>query len=249
MTHSRALSRATLPLTLSLILALFLLGLVQVPASGAASPDPGGRWPLLPRPEVVRGFEPPPGRWQPGHRGVDLAGAAGQTVHAPLPGKITYAAPLAGRGVVVIMHGTTRTTYEPVVPSVRTGQIVTTGQPIGRLSSAGSHCAPRACLHWGLLQGDTYLDPLSLLGTVPVRLLPSNNDDPPKPAPIDTTEARPPAPAWLEPEPRSAGLDDSDHPAPPAAATPGLHNTTAAAVLVGVAGLLTIAGGLATRRH
>jgi len=29
-----------------------------------------------------------------------------------------------------------------------------------------------ACLHWGLLQGDVYLDPLALLGLGRVRLLP-----------------------------------------------------------------------------
>ena len=45
---------------------------------------------------------------------------------------------------------------------------------IGRLLLAGSHCAPAACLHWGLIRGETYLDPLTLVGAVPqpVRLYP-----------------------------------------------------------------------------
>src|SRR5688572_15884972 len=40
------------------------------------------RWPLDGTPTVVRRFEPPPGRWLPGHRGVDLAAAPGATVYA-----------------------------------------------------------------------------------------------------------------------------------------------------------------------
>lgn len=35
-----------------------------------------------------------------------------------------------------------------------------------------SHCFPRACLHWGWLRGETYLDPLELVGAGPVRLVP-----------------------------------------------------------------------------
>jgi hypothetical protein len=43
---------------------------------------------------------------------------------------------------------------------------------IGRLELFGSHCFPRSCLHWGLIEGETYLDPLTLVGAGPVRLLP-----------------------------------------------------------------------------
>ena len=43
---------------------------------------------------------------------------------------------------------------------------------IGHLAAPGSHCPPRACLHWGWLRGETYLDPLRLVGAAPVRLLP-----------------------------------------------------------------------------
>jgi murein DD-endopeptidase MepM/ murein hydrolase activator NlpD len=121
---------------------------------------------------VVHGFERPPAPWLPGHRGVDLAGSPGQLVLSADAGTIAYAGPLAGRGVVVVSHGLTRTTYEPVVASVRTGATVTAGEPIGRLSAAGSHCSPAVCLHWGLRRGDEYLDPLSLLDDGPVRLLP-----------------------------------------------------------------------------
>ncbi len=140
------------------------------PAS--ADVDPVGRWPLRPVPEVVEGFDPPSSTWGAGHRGVDLLGAPGQQVRAALPGTVSFVGMIAGRGVVTVDHGDTRTTYEPVSSPLHPGAAVATGDALGRLALPGSHCAPRACLHWGWLRGDTYLDPLALLGAGPVRLLP-----------------------------------------------------------------------------
>ncbi len=111
-------------------------------------------------------------RYAAGHRGVDLAGAPGQRVFAAEAGRVTYAGLLAGRGVVVVSHGSTRTTYEPVHARVHVGATVRAGDVLGTLERFGSHCAPASCLHWGLIRGDTYLDPLTLLGAGPVRLLP-----------------------------------------------------------------------------
>jgi murein DD-endopeptidase MepM/ murein hydrolase activator NlpD len=158
------------------LLVVFLLG-VLLSAPGGARADstaPAGPavWPLRPEPPVVRPFDPPTHAWGPGHRGVDLAGRPGQEVRAALAGRVTFAGTLAGRGVVVVDHGRTRTTYEPVGATVAAGAVVTTGAVLGRLQSAMSHCFPSSCLHWGLLRGETYLDPLSLLGVGPVRLLP-----------------------------------------------------------------------------
>ncbi|MGW6277497.1 peptidoglycan DD-metalloendopeptidase family protein [Kribbella sp. NPDC055071] len=138
-----------------------------------------GTWPLQPRPEVVRGFELPAKPWLPGHRGVDLAGAPGQPVLAATAGTITYAGALAGRGVVTVATGPRRTTYEPVVPTVTVGTAVTVGSVIGHLSAAGSHCRPRTCLHWGLVQGRQYLNPLTLIPNRPIRLLPLSTASPP----------------------------------------------------------------------
>src|SRR5262245_38526493 len=126
---------------LGLFVSLFSGLAVDTAAAG------GGVWPLTPRPPVVRGFEPPPKPWLPGHRGVDLLGGVGQSVRAASAGTVVYAGPLVGRGVVVISHGAARTTYEPVVPSVHVGDSVQSGEPIGTLSAATSHCAPRVCLH------------------------------------------------------------------------------------------------------
>jgi murein DD-endopeptidase MepM/ murein hydrolase activator NlpD len=154
-----------------------LLTVTSTPAS-AVGTDPVGEWPLQPRPEVVRGFDPPEVVWGSGHRGVDLLGTSGQAVHAALAGTITFAGALAGRGVVVVDHGATRTTYEPVTASVGVGDAVPQGAVLGTLATAGSHCLPRSCLHWGWKEGDTYLDPLRLVGAGPVRLLPLWRDEP-----------------------------------------------------------------------
>ena len=140
--------------------------------------DPVGEWPLRPEPEVVRPFDPPDSPYGAGHRGVDLLGRAGQPVLTALPGTVTYAGRLAGRGVVVVDHGATRTTYEPVTATVAVGTPVLAGTEVGTLEVPGSHCFPRACLHWGWIEGETYLDPLRLVGAGAVRLLPLWRDDP-----------------------------------------------------------------------
>jgi murein DD-endopeptidase MepM/ murein hydrolase activator NlpD len=163
------------------LLRLLLPGVLIVLLTGApvsGADDPVGVWPLRPEPEIVARFDPPTSPYGPGHRGVDLLGHAGQRVHTALAGTVTYAGPLAGRGVVVVSHGETRTTYEPVAASVAVGDAVDRGTVLGALQVFGSHCAPRVCLHWGWLRGETYLDPLRLVGEGPVRLLPLWRDQP-----------------------------------------------------------------------
>ena len=121
----------------------------------------------------MRGFDPPASSWGTGHRGADLAGRVGQEVRTTRAGEVVFAGRIAGRGVVVVSHGATRTTYEPVRASVRRGDRVRSGQVIGTLRWSASHCLPVACLHWGLRRGEVYLDPLTLVGGPrPVRLLP-----------------------------------------------------------------------------
>ena len=155
------------------ILVVALLAVLAAAPGGARAdtPDPAV-WPLDPQPTVVRGFGPPATPWGSGHRGVDLLGQPGQPVRTALGGTVTFAGTLAGRGVVVVSHGPTRTTYEPVDAAVTVGDVLPTGGVLGTLQVGLSHCFPRTCLHWGLVEGETYLDPLSLLGLGPVRLLP-----------------------------------------------------------------------------
>jgi murein DD-endopeptidase MepM/ murein hydrolase activator NlpD len=184
------MSRPHLDRTRVLSVAVLLLGVLASLAgltgavAGPTDPAPAGVWPLQPTPTVVEGFDPPGSLWGAGHRGVDLAGAVGQVVHTALAGTITFAGELAGRGVVVVDHGATRTTYEPVASQVRVGDVVARGQPIGTLELAGSHCFPQVCLHWGWLRGTTYLDPLLLVGGGPIVLLPLGDSEVSSPAAV-----------------------------------------------------------------
>lgn len=161
---------------------------LESPAS--AVPRSSFTWPLPGRPPVLRRFLPPPTPYAPGHRGVDLGAAVGTPVLAAGAGVIGFAGPLAGRGVVtVIFDGGLRTTYEPVRAIVRPGDRVALGQQIGWLAAPTGHCGPgTACLHWGLLRGSVYLDPLTLLGASPVRLFPLARESLPAgpPPPSDT---------------------------------------------------------------
>lgn len=143
-------------------------------AEGATDAPGRWTWPLGPaQTAIVHAFDPPQEPWQPGHRGVDLAGVEGSAVYAAGDGLVTYAGLVAGVGVVTVTHGELRTTYQPVAPAVAIGQRVEAGQQIGTLDMAASHCAPSACLHWGLLRGEVYLDPTSLIPSAArPRLLP-----------------------------------------------------------------------------
>lgn len=127
---------------------------------------------------VTRAFDPPATAYGPGHRGVDLAGQAGEPVRSAGAGTVVYAGPLAGRGVVSVQHADDlRTTYEPVSASVSAGMAVAMGQVVGSLQAGHDGCPVAACLHWGLRRGEVYLDPLTLLTAGPVRLLPRYGGD------------------------------------------------------------------------
>ena len=134
-------------------------------------------WPLQPRPAVVRAFDAPEAKWNRGHRGVDLAAAAGQTVYAAAAGTVVFAGELAGRRLVSIAHpGGLRTTYEPVEAAVRVGQLVGAGSPVGVVLAGHAGCVAAACLHWGAMWGPAsradYVDPLGLVVTTALRLKP-----------------------------------------------------------------------------
>jgi len=214
MTLSMPTTRLT---TTRLTTSLLTLGLAAAPAAAAAVAPPGGwRWPIPGAPVVSRPFQPPPHPWSAGHRGVDLAAPPDAIVLAAGSGVVSFAGYLAGVGVVAVRHpGGLRTTYEPVAPGVTVGMAVAAGDPIGRLLPGHGACGPgRWCLHWGLLRGSVYLDPLTLVRRGPVRLLPLTGAElvaAPAAAPVEPdlpsdvrTVAGPAAPASPRPEARPA---------------------------------------------
>lgn len=157
--------------TLSVAAALTSAVTAVLPSSPSHGPPGQGPavWPITPA-SVVRPYETTT-RYGPGHRGVDLAAEPGDPVLAALPGRVAVAGPVAGRPVVVLLHrGPLRTTYLPVDPQVEVGDRVSRGQVIGVVGGA-PHC-PGGCVHWGARDDDGYLDPLSLLRSRPVVLLP-----------------------------------------------------------------------------
>lgn len=170
--------------TLGLALAAALVGLVGAAdeartrenpvdpplTSRRATTEPAADWPVTPV-HVLAPYEPSD-TYGPGHRGVDLAARPGQRVQAALPGRVTVAGPVAGRPVVVIEHrGGLRTTYLPVVAAVDVGDRVSGEQVIGVVATP-LHCAG-GCLHWGARRLGSYVDPVSLVATAQVVLLPS----------------------------------------------------------------------------
>jgi murein DD-endopeptidase MepM/ murein hydrolase activator NlpD len=87
-----------------------------------------------------RSWRPRPVR--PGHRGVDLAGAVGQPVLAARGGTVAFRGPGRRARLRVRQHDDgLRTTYEPLVPSVRAGAVVAQA-PCSAPSCAGHRAAP-----------------------------------------------------------------------------------------------------------
>ncbi len=167
--------RRTLLLPLVAVLLLTSTAAAPAPASARTVTTAGAHaWPVPGFPQVGRPFDPPAQRYGSGHRGVDLVASPGTTVLAAGTGTVVFAGELAGRGVVSVQHADgLRTTYEPVTAVVRPGAEVVRGQLLGSLEAGHPGCPAAACLHWGVRRGAAdYLDPLRLVGTWAVRLLP-----------------------------------------------------------------------------
>lgn len=135
------------------------------------------RLPLLNKNGTVsRPADIPEENWKAGHRGVDLEAAPGDVVVASRGGVVVFAGSVAGTPVVSVEHSDgLRTTYEPVLAQVTKGQSVGRGERIGVLANAAS--LPDAArkslgLSWGArIAPRSYIDPMTLLGEVRVRLI------------------------------------------------------------------------------
>lgn len=123
---------------------------------------------------VIDSFRAPKSTYGPGNRGLtyDLEPETG--VRAAAPGQVVFAGWVAGTQHVTILHDDgLRTSYsflESVL--VRRGEQVPSGATVGR----GGHG-----FHFGVRDGDVYLDPESLFGVaeVRVRLIPHDEAGPP----------------------------------------------------------------------
>ncbi|WP_427383401.1 murein hydrolase activator EnvC family protein [Janibacter sp. G56] len=152
---------------------VWVIALAQAASLAIGTDGTRWAWPLTPTPDVVRRFDAPDGPYGRGHRGVDLSARVAQPVMAVAVGRVTHVGRIAGRWTVSVTHPSgIRSTYEPVTPSVRRGDVVGRGTKLGTISSDPGHCAPATCLHLGARRGRTYLDPLSLFGRRRVVLLP-----------------------------------------------------------------------------
>jgi murein DD-endopeptidase MepM/ murein hydrolase activator NlpD len=134
---------------------------------------PSWRWPLAPRPPILRGFDPPPKPWLSGHRGVDLGFAtAGTSIVSPAPGTVSFVGVVVDRPVITIDHGGgLRSSFEPVESTLAVGTTVGAGEVIG--TALPGHCLAAQCLHWGVRDGEEYVNPLQfVLDLRPSILLP-----------------------------------------------------------------------------
>ncbi|ATA29105.1 putative membrane protein [Mycobacterium lepraemurium] len=138
-------------------------------------------WPLHPPPVVVRAFDAPAQDWHPGHRGVDLAGTAGQPVYAAGAGTVVFAGLLAGRPGG-IGGASWRAAHQ-----LRAGPGGGAGRPAGDGADGAGRAAARAPrlpglsrwrglpalgAMWGPASGARYVDPLGLVASTPIRLKP-----------------------------------------------------------------------------
>lgn len=127
-------------------------------------------WPLSPVPDVTRPFDLPH-PYGAGHRGVDLSAAPGAPVFAPGDGVVHFAGTVVDRPVLSIKHPNGLiSSFEPVVATVSKGDAVSRGELVGHVSTDHVH-APVGGLHLGARDGETYIDPLALLGAVPRAIL------------------------------------------------------------------------------
>jgi len=116
--------------------------------------------PPIPGAQQVKDFDLPIKAFSSGHRGVDYLATFNSPVIAAADGVISHAGLIANRWTITVTHNNLRTTYEPVKPIIKFGEFVKQGQLIGYLQQNGSHCFPESCLHFGLKEGKTYLNPL-----------------------------------------------------------------------------------------
>ena len=103
------------------------------------------------------------------HHGLDLSGQAGESVRAPLAGKVTFVGRVPGAGgetslAITLLTDSGSITLLPLDrASVSRGDDVVEGESIATLASAGDASSSATHLHIGLRKGTLYLDPTPIV--------------------------------------------------------------------------------------
>ena len=144
----------------ALVLALLAV-LVVTPQASAWS------WPL--RGDVLRPYSLGPDPYAAGqHRGVDVAGSAGETVWAPAAGTISFVGvvPSSGRTVTIQTDGYAVSLTHLGETTIAKGATVAEGDAVGVAGQSGDAEWPTPYVHLGIRvssAADGYVDPASLL--------------------------------------------------------------------------------------
>jgi murein DD-endopeptidase MepM/ murein hydrolase activator NlpD len=157
----------------------FALIVATMPGSAPVSAAPCWRPPVAAA--VADPFRQPDCPWCPGNRGIEYATTLGDDVTSVAAGTVSFAGSIAGvRYVVVDLSNHWRVTYGNLSHSeLQVGEVVVTGMVVGSAARA---------FHFGLRDGDTYIDPAPYLGAWQFRV---------RLVPIDGSRATPGRPPTL----------------------------------------------------
>lgn len=135
---------------------------------------------------VIDRFRPPPTPYAAGNRGIDYDTAVGDPVRAAADGEVTFAGQVGRALHVVLLHEDGLRTSYSFLASVRVhrGQRVRAGEQVGTAAES---------LHFGVRDGDVYIDPMSVLGGRTKRAPRHAYLVPDEPAPVDERAGLPDA--------------------------------------------------------
>ena len=113
--------------------------------------------------QLVRPYDAPKDPYAPGHRGVDIAAAAGTPVRASADGVVSFAGNVAGNLTATIDHGGgLKTTYSYLGSiAAKRGQQVLRGDVLGAVGT-GQPESNVPHVHLSARRDDVYFDPLEL---------------------------------------------------------------------------------------
>ena len=169
----RVISRPRARLTAALLASCLLIGIV--PAGGVVA----ACWlPPVDAP-ISDPYRTPPCRWCAGNRGIEYATVPGTPVRAVAAGTVTFAGTVVDRRYVVVEHADGRRATYGLLSSIG----VAVGDRVAVRSIVGT-AGPTT--HFGLRDGDAYVDPTPEIGRLAytVRLVP-----------LDGSPGAPPGPA------------------------------------------------------